>query len=72
MEQGLYNQVNQHGECFKMIIDLVYNLFMLEMCLKDIKKHQELWIDYGYTVNDNAPQWYLDTHKKEVGPIPRE
>ena len=45
---------------------------MLEMCLKDIKKHQELWIDYGYTVNDNAPQWYLDTHKKEVGPIPRE
>ena len=36
---------------------------------KNIKKHEELWVDYGYDLDDEAPQWYLDTYKMEVGEI---
>ena len=34
---------------------------------KDIKKHEELWINYGYPVNQHSPGWYLDTYEKEIG-----
>ena len=39
---------------------------------RNIKKHEELWINYGYKDMNNAPQWYIDTYVKEFGRIPKQ
>ena len=38
---------------------------------RNIKKHEELWVNYGYEDMENAPQWYIDVHKREIGSIPK-
>ena len=39
---------------------------------RDIRKDEELWINYNYKDMDNAPQWYFDTYVKELGRIPKK
>ena len=38
---------------------------------RNIRKGEELWINYGYSDMNNAPQWYIDTYVKEFGRIPK-
>ena len=41
------------------------------VAMRNIKKHEELWVNYGYEDIENAPQWYIDVHKREIGSIPK-
>ena len=35
--------------------------------IKDIPRHEEILVNYGYQIGTNVPEWYADLYEKETG-----
>ncbi len=39
---------------------------------RDIRKREQVFVEYGYPIEDLYPPWYVDLYLEEMGPLPKE
>ena len=39
---------------------------------RDIRRGEQIFVDYGYPIEDLNPPWYVDLYVQEVGKLPME
>ncbi len=39
---------------------------------RNVRKGEQIFVEYGYPIEDLYPPWYVDLYLQEVGPLPKE